>query len=471
MDKSVEFEKIEGRKACRIEPPRGRAHVAQHRGLALDPAARVCQRKRLDLALGAEPHHLAKAGDENRGPRHQHPPSPGDNDAILYRHDGDRLPQVRPGHRAANLCLAMPDLFPLIRPILRRLPAETARDLTVCALAAGLGRFCAGRQEADPPILAQRLWGLDFPNPVGLAAGYDKDGHVPDALLRLGFGFVELGTVTPRPQSGNPKPRVFRLDEEQAVVNRMGFNSGGLDLVASRLSRRARSGVVGLNLGKNRDSADASADYEEGIRRGARLADYLVINVSSPNTPHLRDLQARTALESLLRRLHRGPRRDRHPGPAPAQDRPRPDGRRARRHRRGDARRRDRRPDRLQYDRRASGRPQEPACQRGGRAQRAAVVHAVDRIARRNAWADPGRLPLIGAGGIGSAADAYEKIRAGASLVQLYTALVFAGPALVARIKQGLAKLLLRDGFASVAEAVGTADHPPLPALQVSPVR
>ncbi len=365
----------------------------------------------------------------------------------------------------------MPDLFPLIRPILRRLPAEMARDLTVCALAAGLGRFCAGRQEADPPILAQRLWGLDFPNPVGLAAGYDKDGHVPDALLRLGFGFVELGTVTPRPQSGNPKPRVFRLDEEQAVVNRMGFNSGGLDLVASRLSRRARSGVVGLNLGKNRQSADASADYEEGIRRGARLADYLVINVSSPNTPHLRDLQARSALESLLRRLIEA--RAETGIRVPLLLKIAPD---LTAEERGDiaevtlAAGIDGLIVSNTTVERPAGLRSRHASEAGGLSGRPLFTPSTALLAEMHGLTR-GRLPLIGAGGIGSAADAYEKIRAGASLVQLYTALVFAGPALVARIKQGLAKLLLRDGFASVAEAVGTADHPPLPALQVSPVR
>ena len=181
----------------------------------------------------------------------------------------------------------MPNLYPLIRPVLHRLPREAAHELSIRLLEAGLGRFLirSSGPEPDPPILGQNLWGLDFPNPVGLAAGYDKDARVPDAMRRFGFGFVEVGTVTPRPQPGNPKPRVFRLDEDRAIVNRMGFNSAGLDAVVARLSRRARRGIVGVNLGKNRDSPDAAVDYAQGIRRTAGLADYLVVNISSPNTP------------------------------------------------------------------------------------------------------------------------------------------------------------------------------------------
>ena len=194
----------------------------------------------------------------------------------------------------------MPDFYALFRPILRALPPETAHRLTLAALAAGLG----GRARApDPPILAQRLWGRDFPNPIGIAAGFDKDALVPDALLGLGFGFVEIGTVTPLPQPGNPKPRVFRLDADGALINRLGFNSGGLDRLVARLEARRRHGIVGVNIGRNRDSADAVADYAEGVRRTAALADYLVVNVSSPNTPGLRDLQAGAVLEDLLRRL------------------------------------------------------------------------------------------------------------------------------------------------------------------------
>ena len=199
----------------------------------------------------------------------------------------------------------MVDLYRFIRPLLFRLSPETAATVSLRALQYGLGGLLAGRyaQQPDALILKQRLWGLDFANPVGLAAGCDKDARAPDALLRMGFGFVEIGTVTPRPQPGNPKPRLFRLDEDRAAINRMGFNSGGLDGVVARLARRRRVGIIGVNLGKNRDSADATEDYKEGILRTARFADYLVVNISSPNTPGLRDLQARASLEALLPRL------------------------------------------------------------------------------------------------------------------------------------------------------------------------
>ena len=164
----------------------------------------------------------------------------------------------------------MPDLYPLVRPLLRALPPETAHRLTLAALAAGLA---GASRVPDPPELRQRLWGLDFPNPIGIAAGFDKDARAPDALLRLGFGFAEIGTVTPRPQPGNPRPRLFRLEPDRALINRMGFNSGGLDTVVRRLTARRHRGIVGVNLGKNRDSSDAAADYLEGVHRAARLAD------------------------------------------------------------------------------------------------------------------------------------------------------------------------------------------------------
>ncbi len=303
------------------------------------------------------------------------------------------------------------------------------------------------------------MWGLDFPNPIGLAAGCDKDARVPDAMLNLGFGFVEIGTVTPRPQPGNPKPRVFRLDEDRAIINRMGFNSAGLDTVIHRLSRRARWGIVGVNIGKNRDSDEAANDYENGIVRAAEVADYLVVNVSSPNTPGLRELQARAALDALLQRLvdARGKTNFEVPlllkiAPDLTSDQ-----------------RRDiaevalaTRIDGLivsntTIDRPASLRSRN-AGEAGGLSGRplfsasTALLADMYRLTER-------KLPLIGVGGVGSAADAYAKIRAGASLVQLYTALGFEGPALVARIKMGLADLLRRDGFASVGEAIGSA-HP-----------
>jgi dihydroorotate dehydrogenase len=353
----------------------------------------------------------------------------------------------------------MPDLYPLIRPALRRLPREAAHELSLRALGFGLGRFLAGRSatQPDPAILAQRLWGLDFANPIGLAAGYDKDARAPEAVRRLGFGLVEVGTVTPRAQTGNPKPRIFRLDQDRAVINRMGFNSRGLDFIADRLSQRPRAGIVGVNLGKNRDSPDAAADYAEGIRRMAGLADYLVVNISSPNTPGLRDLQARAALDGLLRRLIDA--RDDTLSPAPLLLKVAPDL--------TSAERRDIAVVALDTGidglivsnttiERPAGLVSRCAAEAGGLSGRPLFAASTAVLADFYRLTD-GRLPLIGVGGVASAADAYAKIRAGASLVQLYTALVFEGPALIGRIKEGLADLLHRDGFASIAEAIGSA--------------
>ena len=350
----------------------------------------------------------------------------------------------------------MADLYRLFRPLLRSLPPETAHRLTLTALAAGL----AGRSRApDPSILAQRLWGRDFPNPIGSAAGFDKDARAPDALLGLGFGFVEIGTVTPLPQPGNPKPRVFRLDEDAALINRLGFNSAGLDRLAARLeARRGRPGVVGVNIGRNRDSSDAVADYAEGVRRIAHLADYLVVNVSSPNTPGLRDLQARAILEDLLRAVLVA--RDEASARPPLLVKIAPD---LTAQERADiaAVALSTGIDGIVVANTTVARPpglRSPfASEAGGLSGRplfapsTALLGDIYRLTE-------GRIPLIGVGGVASAADAYAKIRAGAALVQLYTALVFAGPALLGRIKTGLAELLRRDGFASVTEAVG-ADH------------
>jgi len=352
----------------------------------------------------------------------------------------------------------VPDLYKLIRPLLRALPAEAAHRLTLAVLAGGLGGLAAGHADPDPPSLKQTLWGREFPNPVGIAAGFDKDAQVPDALLRLGFGFAETGTVTPRPQPGNPKPRIFRLYEDDAVINRMGFNSRGLESTLARLRVRPRIGVVGVNLGKNRDSADAAADYLEGVRRVGRLADYFVINVSSPNTPGLRDLQRRDILDDLLRQLVAA-RDEAAPG-VPLLVKIAPD---------------------------LSEEERTDIAVLAGPSGIDGVVIANTTVARLPTLRSPiaseqgglsgkplfapstallsdiyrltgGKLPLIGVGGIASAEEAYAKIRAGASLVQLYTALVFQGPALIGRIKSGLAELLRRDGFASISQAVG-ADH------------
>jgi dihydroorotate dehydrogenase len=356
-----------------------------------------------------------------------------------------------------NAAVAMPNLYPLIRPALRRLAPEAAHALTVRALEVGLGRFVTDRaaRQPDPPILAQRLWGLEFPNPVGLAAGFDKDARVPEALLGFGFGFIEIGTVTPRPQLGNPRPRLFRLEEDQAIVNCMGFNSGGLEAAVERLRRRRHTGIVGVNLGKNRDSCDAVADYSEGIRRASEVADYLVVNVSSPNTPGLRDLQRRASLQTLLVPLLRARDESRRPLPLLVKIAP-------------DLTPEEREDiasvalaaglDGLIVSNTTVDRPvglvSPYAIKSGGLSGRPLFAASTALLADMYRLTQ-GRLPLIGVGGVASASDAYQKIRAGACLVQLYTALVFAGPSLVTDIKEGLAELLRADGFTCVAEAVG----------------
>ncbi len=353
----------------------------------------------------------------------------------------------------------MPNLYPLIRPVLFSLGAETARDLAPWALKAGLGRFLVNgkAQKPDPSNLGQNLWGLRFPNPVGLAAGGDKDAQMFDDLWRFGFGFIEVGTVTPRRQPGRSKPRLFRLDEDKAIINRMGFNSAGLDAVIKRLSAMpSRAGIVGLNLGINSDSKDAAADYEDGIRRAAGFADYLVVNVSSPNTPGLRDLQQGAVLGSLLKRLLRV--RDETGRQVPLLVKIAPDLK--------PEERRD--IAKVVLDTGINGliisnttvqRPDlvsRHAHEAGGLSGRPLLAPSTALLADMYRLTQ-GRLPLIGAGGIASAADAYAKIRAGASLVQLYTSLVFGGPNLVNRVKSGLADLLTRNGFASITDAVGTA--------------
>ena len=313
----------------------------------------------------------------------------------------------------------------------------------------------------EDPRLGQRLWGLDFANPVGLAAGFDKDAEAWSPLLAQGFGFVETGTVTPLPQPGNPRPRVFRLVKDAAVINRLGFNSKGAEHAARNLSRdRPRAGPVGVNIGKNALSADAALDYAAGVRAFAGLADYLVVNVSSPNTPGLRALQGRAALAALLDAVN-GALAQAAPGKRPplllkvAPDLT-------------DADKRDiadialaKRIDGLIATNTTVERPASlqdaNRGEQGGLSGRP-LFEPSTRVLGDFYKLTQGRLPLVGVGGIASGADAYAKIRAGASLVELYTALVYAGPGLIARIKRELVHCLDRDGFGNVAAAVG-ADH------------
>jgi dihydroorotate dehydrogenase len=340
---------------------------------------------------------------------------------------------------------------------LRLLDPEDAHGLTVAALALGLGP--ADRTPADP-ILAVNLAGLELANPIGLAAGFDKDARAPGALLRAGFGFVECGTTTPRPQAGNPRPRLFRLPADRAVINRMGFNNAGLEAFAAGLVAPRGPGVVGANVGANKDSEHRAEDYVLGLQRLWALADYFTLNVSSPNTPGLRDLQGKAALEDLLGAVGaaRGDLAGRY-GPRPIFLKIAPDLAEA-----------DVQDivevsmaggmDALIISNTTLARPDSLSGASRREAGGLSGAPLFDASTRVLSWAQAvsgGRLALIGVGGIASAEDAYAKIRAGASAVQLYTALAYEGPALVSRLKSGLAACLRADGFGSVAEAVGTA--------------
>jgi dihydroorotate dehydrogenase len=341
--------------------------------------------------------------------------------------------------------------YSLADVVLSRLDAETAHGLALRALKSGL--MPADRRD-DLPSLSVSAWGRRLPNPIGLAAGFDKNAEVPDAMLGLGFGFVEIGSVTPRPQEGNPRPRLFRLPEDRGVINRMGFPGEGLEAARSRLAARPRRGFVGVNVGANKDSTDRAADYVACSVALAPYADYLVCNVSSPNTPGLRNLQGRAQLSDLLKRVQDAIAVK----PVPLVVKIAPDA--------GDddlddivAVCRDLRMDGIIVGNTTLSRPSSLRSARReetGGLSGAPLTALSTEVLRRTARRVEGQFPLIGCGGIGSGADAYAKICAGATLVQLYSAMVYEGPPLVRRIKDELAALLARDGFASVTEAIGT---------------
>jgi dihydroorotate dehydrogenase len=337
-----------------------------------------------------------------------------------------------------------------LRPLAFALDAETAHRATIAAL-----KWVPPHRPPDfPASLRVRVAGIDFPSPVGLAAGFDKDAEVPQQMLALGFGFVEVGTLTPQPQVGNERPRLFRLSEDKAVINRLGFNNQGQPAAFRRLIECGPGrGIVGVNIGANKDSADRIADYVSGVRAMSRVARYLTINISSPNTPGLRQLQDEGALRALLSAVAEA----RDPKGPPVFLKVAPDL--------------------------GEGEPDQIV--------RAAIQHGIDAIIVANTtvsrprlksrYADEqgglsgvplkglalkalrdfraasgGELPLIGVGGIADADDAWERIRAGASLVQVYSAMVYDGPGIARRIARGLAQHLEREGFASIGEAVGS---------------
>ena len=341
--------------------------------------------------------------------------------------------------------------YALLRPLLFMLDPEQAHALALKSL-----QLCPSSTPVQSAALRTHVAGLSFPNPVGMGAGFDKDAVAAQGLLGLGFGSVEVGTLTPRPQPGNPRPRLFRLVEDRAVINRMGFNNGGVAAALHRLRKRDRAaGIIGINIGANKDSTDRVADYCDAFRAVAPLADYVTINVSSPNTPGLRALQDKGSLEELLDAVLA--ERTGMATTVPIFLKVAPDlepvdiddiaGVAL-----------DRKLDALIVSNTTIARPplHSPfASETGGLSGAPLKAQALQRL-RDFRSATGGAIPLIGVGGIADAADAWQRIRAGASLVQLYSAMVYEGPGIARAICDGLERLMQRDGFSSIAAAVGS---------------
>jgi len=355
----------------------------------------------------------------------------------------------------------MLDLFPFARPFIHAMDPEAAHNLTIKALKAGVTGCTRGGK--DDPALATTAFGMSFPNPVGLAAGFDKNADVVLGAHKMGFGFAEAGTVTPKPQAGNDKPRLFRLSADRAVINRFGFNNEGLDYFEAKLRALPKTrGLVGANVGANKDADDRTADYVTGINRLYGLSDYFTVNISSPNTPGLRALQSKEALEDLIGRVLDA-RTEKMAGGAarvPILVKIAPDLL-------SDdiddiaAVAMDTDIDGLIVSNTTIARPDSLKSASSGEAgglSGTPLMAPSTRVLADVYRATDGKVPLVGVGGIASGEDAYAKVRAGASLVQLYSMLVYEGPSLVTRVKRGLAAALKRDGFTSVADAVG-ADH------------
>lgn len=383
----------------------------------------------------------------------------------------------------ATFCGWLFDATKLLNPIFALLDAETAHNLAILAASHGL---IPREKRPDPSILSLEVWGRKFSNPIGLAAGFDKNAQAVESLLGLGFGFVEVGSVTPMPQEGNPKPRIFRLRSEGAVINRCGFNSEGIVVVAKRLGAqhgkrkmeetstsnsndetkqggKAGPGILGVNIGKNKTSEDAAADYVQGVHTLSQFADYLVINVSSPNTPGLRKLQGRKQLKDLVKKVQaaRDEMQWAEEGPPPLLVKIAPD-----------LSKQDLddiaavavalRLDGLIISNTTISRPEvvrdNPVSKEIGGLSGKPLFDLSTNVLKEMYILTRGKIPLIGCGGVGSGEDAYKKIRAGASLVQIYTSFAYGGPAIIPQIKAELAACLERDGFKSVQEAIG-ADY------------
>jgi dihydroorotate dehydrogenase len=349
-----------------------------------------------------------------------------------------------------------PSIASALMPLMRGIDPERAHGLALLALRLG---FAGADNGPEDPILATSAMGLAFRNPIGLAAGFDKNALAVAPLMRLGFGFVEAGSVTPRPQAGNPKPRLFRLAEDRAVINRMGMNNHGLAAFAARLAAlpNPRPATLGANIAINKEGADPLRDYPALYAAVAPHADYVALNVSSPNTPGLRDLQGERMLAEILAAVRATRARLTHRPPVVVKIAP------------------ELAPDALGplvevcvaeqvaaliVTNTTTARPETlrsaHRTETGGLSG-APLLAPSTRMLRQVHQLARGRLALIGCGGVASGADAYEKIRAGANLVQLYSAMAYEGPALIGRIRRELAALLRRDGFASVNEAVGTS--------------
>ena len=350
----------------------------------------------------------------------------------------------------------MVNLFKLTRPALFQLEPETAHKLSIKALKSGV--TLPGTPPKDPR-LHQDLWGLSFDNPLGMAAGYDKNAEIPKELMNLGFGFVEVGTLTPNPQTGNPKPRVFRLPQDRAIINRLGFNNDGHDAALPRLQARQTKGIIGVNIGANKDSQDRTKDYLKGFKTFQGVADYFTINISSPNTPGLRDLQAPESLDELLKPImqtrteivdHGGRKRPIFVKIAP------------------DLAEEDLEPilyklldhkvDAVVISNTTLARTglknKKDTDQSGGLSGHPLFIKSTQMLAKAHLITE-GALPIIGVGGIDSTETAWTKLEAGANLIQLYTGLVYQGPGLVRQILKGLIQKLDAENLHSLASIRG----------------